>query len=302
MRIGIIGSGVMGQLHARVYRELGADLVGVADVDRKVAEELANRYQTRAFVDYEELLGQGLDAVSIAVPTKLHSEIAMRTAEHGVNMLVEKPISDSIENAKKIIDAARKANVKLMIGHIERFNPVVQKLKEIIDEGKLGEIIVLSSRRVGPAALRVTDIGITMDVASHDIDIARYLAKKEAVEVLAKSSKVKNEKGDCALMIIDFGLLTASIEVNWFTPHKVRSIVVTGTKGIAYGDYIEQSLVIYDSAWKMEPKIEKDEPLRIELKHFLECVEMGKEPLTNGEDGLKTLEIALKIESTSFKL
>ena len=301
MRIGIIGCGVMGQLHARVYRELGADLVGVADVDRKVAEELANRYQTRAFVDYEELLGQGLDAVSIAVPTKLHSEVAMRTASHGVNMLVEKPIADSIDNAKKIIDAARKANVKLMIGHIERFNPVVQKLKEIIDEGKLGEIIVLSSRRVGPAAARVTDIGITMDVASHDIDIARYLANKEAIEVLAKSSKVKNEKGDCALMIIDFGLLTASIEVNWFTPHKVRSIVVTGTKGIAYGDYIEQSLVIYDSAWKMEPKIEKDEPLRIELKHFLECVKQGKEPLITGEDGLKTLEIALKIERTSFK-
>ena len=301
MKIGILGSGVMGQIHARVYRELGADLVGGADVDRKVAEELANRYQIRAFIDYEELLAQGLDAVSIAVPTKLHSEVAVRTASHGVNMLVEKPIADSINNAKKIIDAARKANVKLMIGHIERFNPVVQKLKEIIDEGKLGEIIVLSSRRVGPAAARVTDIGITMDVASHDIDIARYLANKEAIEVLAKSSKVKNEKGDCALMIIDFGLLTASIEVNWFTPHKVRSIVVTGTKGIAYGDYIEQSLVIYDSAWKMEPKIEKGEPLRIELKHFLECVKQGKEPLITGEDGLKTLEVALKIERTSFK-
>lgn len=301
MRIGIIGSGIMGQLHARVYRELGVDLMGVADVDRNVAEEMANRYQTRAFTDYEQLLTQGLDAVSIAVPTKLHSEVAVRTASHGVNMLVEKPIADSIDNAKKMIDAARKANVKLMIGHIERFNPVVQKLKEIIEEGVLGDLIVLSSRRVGPAATRVADIGITMDVASHDIDIARYLAKREAVEVLAKSSKVKNEKGDCALMIIDFGLLTASIEVNWFTPHKVRSIVVTGTKGIAYGDYIEQSLVIYDSTWKMEPKIEKEEPLRIELKHFLECVEMGKEPLTNGEDGLKTLEIALKIERTSFK-
>lgn len=301
MRVGVIGSGTMGQLHARVYRELGVELVGVADVDRKSTEEMANRYRTQTFTDYEELLGQGLDAVSVAVPTRLHSEIAVRTASHGVNMLVEKPIADSIDNAKKMIDAARKANLKLMIGHIERFNPAVQKLKEIIEEGVLGDLIILSSRRVGPFVDRITDVGITMDLATHDIDIARYLTGSEPVEVLAKSSKVKHQKGDCALMLIDFGHVTASIEVNWFTPHKVRSIVVTGTEGIAYADYIEQSVIIYNSSWKMEPKIEKDEPLRIELNHFLECVEMGKEPLITGEDGLKTLEIALKIERTSFK-
>lgn len=301
MRVGVIGAGVMGKFHVRVYHELGVELVGVADINRNSAEEIANRYRTRAFTDYEELLGQGLDVVSIAVPTRLHSEVAVRAASHGVNMLVEKPIADSIDNAKKMIDVARKANLKLMTGHIERFNPAVQKLKEIIEEGVLGDLIVLSSRRVGPFAQRITDVGITMDMATHDIDIARYLTGSEPVEILAKSSKVKHQKGDCALMLIDFGYVTASIEVNWFTPHKVRTLVVTGTKGIAYADYIEQSVIIYNSSWKMEPKIEKDEPLRLELKHFLECVEQGKEPMITGEDGLKTLEIALKIERTSFK-
>ncbi len=301
MRVGVIGAGVMGRHHARVYHELGADLVGIADIDIKKAQEVADKYQTKAFKKYAQLLEQGLDAVSVAVPSKLHSVVAVDVAEHGVNMLVEKPIADTMESGNKIIDVARKANVILMVGHIERFNPAVQKLVQIISEGVLGDLVVLSSRRVGPFVTRVKDIGITMDVASHDIDIARYLTNREPVEVLAKSINVKNKKGDCAIMILDFGRVTASIEVNWFTPHKVRSLVVTGTDGIAYADYIEQSVTIFNSSWKMEPKIEKGEPLRLELKHFLECVEQGKEPLISGEDGLRTLEIALKIERSSFK-
>ena len=276
MRVGVIGAGVMGRHHARVYRELGADLVGIADIDVNKAEEVANKYQARAFKEYSKLLEQGLDAVSIAVPSKLHSAVAVDVAEYGVNMLVEKPIADTMESGAKIIDATRKANIVLMVGHIERFNPAVQKLVQIIREGVLGDLVVLSSRRVGPFVTRVKDIGITMDVASHDIDIARYLTSKEPVDVLAKSSKVKNEKGDCAIMILDFGRVTASIEVNWFTPHKVRSLVVTGTDGIAYADYIEQSVTIFNSSLKLEPKIKKGEPLLIELKHFLECVEQGK--------------------------
>jgi len=205
-----------------------------------------------------------------------------------------------MEGGRRIIDAAGRANVVLMVGHIERFNPAVQKLVQIIGEGVLGDLVVLSSRRVGPFVPRVKDIGITMDVASHDIDIARYLTNSEPIKVLAKSINVKNKKGDCAIMILDFGRVTASIEVNWFTPHKVRSLVVTGTEGIAYADYIEQSVTIFNSSWKMEPKIEKSEPLSMELRHFLECVERKKEPLISGEDGLRTLEIALKIERSSF--
>ncbi len=300
MRVGVIGAGVMGNHHARIYRELGADLVGIADMDIKKAQEAAGKYNTRAYKKVSQLLEQGLDAVSVAVPSKLHAKIAAEVADYKVNMLVEKPISDTMEGGRRIIDAAGRANVVLMVGHIERFNPAVQKLVQIIGEGVLGDLVVLSSRRVGPFVPRVKDIGITMDVASHDIDIARYLTNSEPIKVLAKSINVKNKKGDCAIMILDFGRVTASIEVNWFTPHKVRSLVVTGTEGIAYADYIEQSVTIFNSSWKMEPKIEKSEPLSMELRHFLECVERKKEPLISGEDGLRTLEIALKIERSSF--
>ena len=301
MKVGIVGAGTMGRLHARVYRELGVDLVGVADIDHKVAEEIAHMYETNAFDNYEHLLEQGLDAVSIATPTWSHNEIALKAISRNINLLIEKPITDTVGKAEEIISQARSSHIVLMVGHVERFNPTVTKLKEIIGEGILGDLITLSARRVGPFVERVKDVGIITDIGTHDIDIARYLVGTEPVEAFGRLRGIKHRKGDCAFIILDFENVTASIEINWFTPHKVRGLVVTGTKGIAYADYMEQIITIYNSGWKMEPKIEKDEPLRVELKHFLECVKEGKEPLITGEDGLKTLEIALKIEKTAFK-
>jgi len=301
MKVGIIGAGTMGRLHARVYRELGVDLVGVADIDHKVAEEIAHKYETTAFGNCEHLLEQGLDAVSIATPTWSHNEIALKAISRNINLLIEKPIADTVGKAEEIISQARSSHIMLMVGHVERFNPTVTKLKEIIGEGILGDLITLSARRVGPFVERVKDVGIITDIGTHDIDIARYLVGTEPVEAFGRLRGIKHRKGDCAFIILDFENVTASIEINWFTPHKVRGLVVTGTKGIAYADYMEQIITIYNSDWKMEPKIEKDEPLRVELKHFLECVKQGKEPLITGEDGLKTLEIALKIEKTAFK-
>jgi len=296
MKVGVIGLGAMGRQHTRVYRELGAELLGIADIDEKLAGEIAGTYGTRAFTNYEQLLDQGLDAVSIVVPTFLHNEIAMKAISRNISVLVEKPIADTIEKSREIISHARASKVLLMVGHIERFNPAVQKLKEIIDEGVLGDLITLSSRRVGPFVERVKDIGIVVDIGTHDIDIARYIVGTEPVETFSKLRGIKHRKGDCAFIILEFEKVTASIELNWFTPHKVRNLVVTGTKGIAYADYAEQSITIYNSDWKMEPKIQSEEPLRAELSHFLHCVETGGIPLISGEEGLKTLEIALRVE------
>jgi UDP-N-acetylglucosamine 3-dehydrogenase len=297
MRVGVIGTGNMGQHHVRIYRELGAEIVGVADLDEAKATKIANQYETRAFTDYRELLSQGLDAVTIAVPTASHREVALAAIEQGINLLVEKPITDSISHGEEIILAAEKAGLKLMIGFIERFNPVVRKLKDIIEEGILGKLILLSVRRVSPFPPGVAGVGIITEFASHDIDIVRYIIAKEPIEVFAKLSNIQNEKGDCALIVLDLGDVIASIEVNWFTPHKVRTMVVTGTKGIAYVDYLEQTLEVHNAGWKMEPQFERDEPLRLELKHFLECIELDKQPLVSGYDGLKTLKIALEAEA-----
>ena len=298
IRTGVVGIGEMGQNHVRVYNEMeNADLVGIADVNERRVKEIANQHKTKAFTDYKDLLKEDLDAVTIAVPTILHKKVALDFIKEGVNCLIEKPIASNIEDAKEIIREAEKNTVKLAIGHIERFNPAVTKLKEIIENGILGKMLLISTRRVGPFVPRITDVGIIVDLATHDIDVVRYLVRKEAVNIFAKSGGIKNKKGDHAIVILDFGDVSASIEVNWFTPHKVRSLVATGTGGIAYLDYLKQEVVIYNSEWKMIPKIERKEPLKVELEHFLECMKMDKEPMVNGYEGLKVLELAIKAEN-----
>lgn len=301
MKIGVIGVGNMGQNHVRIYHELGVEIVGVADLDKEKSVKIANQYGAMAFTDYEKLLNYKLDAITLAVPTASHKEIALAVIEKGINLLVEKPIADSIAHGEEIVLAAEKAGVKLMVGYIERFNPVVRKLKDIIEEGILGTLILMSARRVGAFPPSAIDAGIMTDSASHDIDIIRYITGKEPVEVYSKLSHIQNTKGDCGLVILDLGDVVASIEVNWFTPHKVRTMVVTGTKGIAYVNYIKQTLKVYNACWKMEPQFEREEPLRLELKHFIECAEQDKQPLVSGKDALKTLKIALEAEAKIHK-
>jgi len=299
MRVGVIGVGNMGRYHPRVYCELGAELIGVADTDLEKAKKIAAQYGTAAYSDYEELLNQGLDGVSIAVPTILHKTVALTAIEQGINLLIEKPIADSVQNAQEIITVAEDNGVRLMVGHIERFNPAVRKLKQIIDEGILGKLVLISARRVGPFVPRISDVGIIVDVATHDIDVIRYLVGSECTSVFARSTRYKNVKGDAAIILIGFGDISASIEVNWYTPYKVRSLTVTGTEGIAYLDYLKQEIEIHKAEGNMTPKIEKEEPLKLELVHFLDCIKRDKEPLVSGYDAVKVLEIATKAEQVS---
>lgn len=293
IRVGIVGLGMMGQHHARVYSQLGCELVGVADANIERAREIGERYGTRYYADYTELIPQ-VDAVSIAVPTTLHRQIATDFIKHGIHCLVEKPIASNLEEGKELIRAAEEKHVKLMVGHIERFNPAVLRLKQIIDQGILGKLIIISTRRVGPFTSRIRDVGIIIDSATHDIDVARYLTGEEPVAVFCKAGKFKHQKDDHAIVILDFGDTTACIEANWFTPHKVRSLVATGSEGTAYLDYIDQGITIHNSQGMEVVEVEKAEPLKLELEHFLNCVENDEKPLVDGYEGLKVLEIALE--------
>ena len=301
IKIGVVGLGMMGQHHARVYSELECELVGVADSNIENAREIGERYRTRYYSDYRELIPQ-VDAVSIVVPTTLHRQIAMDFIRQGVHCLVEKPIASNVEGAEEMIRGAEENHVKLMVGHIERFNPAVLRLKQIIDQGTLGKLMIISTRRVGPFAPRIRDVGIIIDSATHDIDIARYLTGKEPVVVFSKAGKFHNEKEDHGIVILDFGDITGHIEVNWFTPHKVRSLVATGSEGIAYLDYIEQELTVHNSHGMEMIKVEKAEPLKLELEHFLKCVQNDTELLVNGYDGLRTLDIALQAEQAGVNV
>jgi len=295
LRVGVIGVGAMGRNHARVYSQLpDVKLVGIADVDESLAVSIAQNYGCKAHADYKQLLNDNLDSVSVAVPTTLHKRVALDAIRKGINVLVEKPIADTVESANEIIEAAGQNGVKLMVGHIERFNPAIIKLKELLNNGQLGDIISISAKRVGPYRSRIADVGIILDLGTHDIDIMSYLYEEKVREVYALAGSVFHSYEDHAIITLNFSNGSSGvIETNWLTPHKVRSLTVIGSKGIAEVDYTNFSLRISDQEWIREAKIDKEEPLKLELQHFIDCVRQDKHPLVSGEDGKSALEVAL---------
>lgn len=300
MRVGVIGAGAMGQNHIRTYSQMdGVELVGIADVDKKRVESLSKQYDAQGFLDYHELLNHDLDAVSVVVPTTLHKRVAIDVINKGVNLLVEKPIADSIDNATAVVEAAAAQCVKLMVGHIERFNPAIIKMKKLIESGALGKIVCINTRRVGPYNPRIRDVGVILDIGVHDIDIISYLYHSQPEEVYAIAGNDIHSQEDHASIMLRFGNNKAGfVETNWLTPHKIRTFTVIGTEAVGYGDYIEQKVFIHDSEWVKEAKVEKKEPLRNELEHFLMCCSNGMEPVATGEDGINALKVALaSIES-----
>ena len=169
VRVGVIGVGYLGQHHARVYSELpGVELVGVVDINKERAKEVAERYFTSAFFDYQDLFGK-VDAVSIVVPTVIHRDIAGRFIEQGINILIEKPVTTSLEEARELMEMANKKNVVLQVGHIERFNSAVVELSKIVDHP-----IFIDCSRMGPYVNRNTDVGVVLDLMIHDIDTVSY--------------------------------------------------------------------------------------------------------------------------------
>jgi UDP-N-acetylglucosamine 3-dehydrogenase len=300
LKVGVIGIGSMGINHARVYSQMkNVDLVGIADTDEERAEDAARLHGTIAYKNYKDLLDQGLDGVSIVVPTTLHKKVALEAIERGINILVEKPIAGTVENAEIMIRAAREKGVKLMVGHIERFNPAIMALKNEIKNERFGKIVSISSTRVGPFEQRIRDVGIILDLGVHDIDIMSYLYSENVKEVFATAGSVVHQFEDYASILLKFQNGNAGvIKTNWLTPHKMRSLSVTGTKGIAYVDNIKSSLEVYNGAPKIDVDVEKVEPLRNELEHFVDCLANGAEPSVNGEDGKAALLVALSaIES-----
>lgn len=294
LRVGIIGVGMMGQHHARVFSEMeGCELIGIADKDLSRAHEVAERYGVPVVGSAEEMIALRPDAVSVAVPTSLHKEVAMGFLERGIGCLVEKPIAPTIGDAEEMIAAARGSGATLMIGHIERFNPAVLKLKELIQSGELGKVLILSAKRVGPIVPRIKDVGIIIDLATHDIDATRFLAGREPISVCASYGRYKREVEDYAVILLDYGETIAILEANRFTPQKIRTLTATCTDVMAQLNYIDQTLELYSQTSKCEVKVEKREPLRVELEHFLECVRSGERPLVDGTDGLMNLKVAL---------
>ena len=299
LKVGIIGVGTMGERHARVYSELpNVELVGVSDTDSKVAWDVSKKYHTKAFCDHKDLLKKDLDSVSVAVPTTAHKKIAVDVAAAGIDMLVEKPIADTLKNAEDMIRATNKNNVKLMIGHIERFNPVIKVIKESI---KKANVISIDIARVGPLPPRIKDVGVVIDFAIHDIDLIRYLTNSDILDAWGFTSKDKAQNEDSAFLYFKtVNNVLAHITANWLTPFKVREINIATKDKFVKGWLIDQKVVEY-SDYKADGThtvknlyVPYGEPLKLELAAFLECVKKNSVVPISGYDGLKALEAALK--------
>lgn len=318
LKTAVIGVGSMGKNHARIYWELpNADLVGVADFDKDTADSIANKYGTKAYYDYKVLLDEAKpDAVTLAVPTIYHRDIALEIIDRGIPLLIEKPIAFTIEEGQSIIDAAKKKNVKLMIGHIERFNPAIITLKEHVSQGKLGRIFQMDAHRQGPFPARIADVGVVVDLAVHDLDVMRFVSQKEVIRVYAETEKhIHSKYEDLLTGLVRFsdGII-GTLTINWLTPTKIREFIVTGERGLYRCDYLTQDLFFFEnpvssgSEWDnlrvlrgvregqmVRHIIAKKEPLRSEQEAFLDAVENDKPVAVSGEDGLRALELAKTI-------
>ena len=295
MRVAVIGVGHVGKHHARVYAELpNVELAGVVDILKSRADETAALCKTASFTDYRELFGK-IDAASLAVPTIDHAWIGADLLEHGIDVLVEKPIASSAEQARTLIDAATLNKRVLQVGHVERFNPVIAAARELATKPQFFEI-----HRLAAFSPRSLDIDVVLDLMIHDIDIVLSLVQSPVREVRAVGIPVLSQKPDIANARVEFedgcvANFTASRvsfektrKLRFFQPHDYISVdyaAQTGTMvSLCMGNVTER---------KLEPP--KEEPLKLQLAAFAKCVENRRTPVVGGEDGLRALDLAMRI-------
>ena len=303
VNVGVIGVGAMGENHVRVYHKIEeANLVAVSDVSERALKKIEKKYGAKGYTEYSELLeNPEIQVVSVCVPTTFHHNVVMEAIKNGKHVLVEKPIAFTLEEAEEMIAAAKEAGVLLATGHVERFNPAVQKAKELVDDGVIGDIVSAFAKRVGPLPPRIKDVGVAIDLAIHDLDIMNYLFDEEVTQVYGS---MNNILGDCefedhAEIMVNFdNESTGIIEVNWLTPYKRRELELTGTAGIISVDYIQQSIEVYGK-FAQDIQIKHEEPLKGELISFLNAVVNGTEPEITGEDGLKALKMVIAANRSS---
>jgi UDP-N-acetylglucosamine 3-dehydrogenase len=299
IRVGVVGVGVMGSNHARVLSEMpGVKLVGIADPDGARCDLVASRLGCAAFKDAEALLNAGVDAVTIAAPTHLHRDIALDCTARGVHIMVEKPIAPTVEESRAIVAAARRAGVTLMVGHVERFNPAVQSIKRAIKDQN---ILSIAITRVGPFPPRMSNVGVVIDLAVHDIDLIRWFTESEIIEIQPQTSSAVAEREDIALLQFRTasGVL-AHINTNWLTPFKARTIHIATRDKYLIGDLLTLQVTECfgfqpDGSYSMRHlSVGYAEPLRSEMQAFLAAIRSGESPAVTGDEAVASLEVAIR--------
>lgn len=306
LRVGVIGVGHLGQHHARVYAELETcDLIGVADVNAERGREIAQRCHTQFFDNYHALFGQ-VDAVSISAPTEQHYAIGMECLQRGVHVLIEKPMTTTLEQADRLLEAAQTAHVMLQVGHIERFNGAVVKLAHLIERPAF-----IESNRLSPFPNRSTDIDVVLDIMIHDIDIILSLVQSPVKKLDAVGIPVITPKIDIANTRLEFesGCI-ANVTASRVSLKQERKLRIFQPERYLSLDYHAQTLSVVDvknpenrydfpktrpTIVPYQVEIDRQEPLKAELQSFVQCVLTGATPVVSGTDGRNALDVAFRI-------
>ena len=316
IRVGVIGVGNMGQHHTRVLSRLkNVELVGVSDVNVELGLDTASKYRVRFFEDYHSLIDL-VDAVCVAVPTRLHHTVGMSCLRAGIHVLIEKPIAASIAEAESLVNAAAESNCILQVGHIERFNPAFKELHNVL---RTEEVLALEARRMSPYSDRANDVSVVLDLMIHDIDLLLELAGSPAVKLSASGSRSANS-GYLDYVTATLGFangIVATLTASKVTHRKIRSIAAHCRNSLTEADFLNNEILIHRQTtantmtsygqvlYRQDGLIEKvytsnTEPLHAELEHFVNCVRGGEKPSVGGEQALKALRLASLIEQMAL--
>jgi len=316
IRVGVIGIGNMGQHHTRVLSFMkDVQLVGVSDLNVERGIDTASKYRAKFFADYHALLPH-VDAVCVAVPTRLHHEVGMTCLKAGVHVLIEKPIAASIAEAESLVNAAATAQKILQVGHIERFNPAFAELSKVL---KTEELLALEAHRMSPYSQRANDVSVVLDLMIHDIDLLLELAASTVVKLTASGSRAADSgylDYVTATLVFANGIV-ATLTASKVTHRKIRRIVAHCHNSLTEADFLNNEILIHRQTtadwmtdygqvlYRQDGLIEKVytsniEPLHAELEHFVTCVRGGDQPSVGGEQALKALRLASSIEQMAL--
>ena len=292
VKVGIIGVGYLGMQHARILSYLEeAELKGVADIDFQKAMQIGNRHGVGYYQNYEEMLDE-IDAAIVATPTSEHFSISQSLLRSGKSVLVEKPITETVEQGEQLVEEARKKGLVLQVGHLERFNPAVEAVENLIREPRFIEV-----QRLGSFSARSLDIDVVLDLMIHDLDIIMAMIREEVNVIRATGIHVLSEKIDIANARLEFKSgCVATLTASRVHQGKVRKLRIFEPTVYYSVDYIDQEVMVFPLDGRQTDiktlRIQKEEPLKKELINFLDCVRLGVTSKVSGEEGLRALRLA----------
>jgi predicted dehydrogenase len=295
LKVAVIGVGHLGQHHARIYANMPqVQLVGVCDSNLRHVKKIARHNNAPFYTDYKELLGK-IDAASIAVPTELHFNIAKELLENNIHCLVEKPITNELNQARELVALAEKQKLILQVGHVERFNPAIRSVQHLVTSPRF-----IECHRMGPFKKRALDVGVVLDLMIHDIDIIMYLVQSPVTSIEAVGIKVLTDHEDIANARLKFANgAIANISASRLSAAEMRKIRIFQPDAYISLDYVKKNGVVFRKSGKRITRsnipIKIKDALEQELSSFVDCIKKNEKPLVSGKEATEALRIALEI-------